>query len=104
MLGEVSCEFEFSVSNVKKPIVSAEGFVEAGCSTVISKELCGIWMPDGSWVTLHRRQRTFWLRGRVSAEGQVQILPIAGVRREPEVKALPTAAEAAGPILRDLRG
>ena len=76
-----------------RPIVSAEGFVDAGCTTIISKETCGIWMPEGSWVPLYLRQRTFWLRGRLQESGQVQVLPIAGVRREPGIKALPTVAE-----------
>lgn len=54
-------------------------------------------MPDGTWVPLQRRGRTFWLKGEVDANENPEVVTVAAVRRSPEAKTLPFAAEEAEP-------
>ena len=84
----------FRLANVTEPIVSAEGLFQAGCTTVISKT--GVITPSGQAITLHRRQRTFWLKGRIGTCGEVEVLTMAAVRQSPEVQWLPIVAQEPG--------
>ena len=43
-----------------------------GCTFVISKTGgCLVITPSGQTITLHRRQRTYWLQGRISTSGEL---------------------------------
>ena len=41
---------------------------------------CYVITPNGQATTLHLRQRTFWLKGRIGTGGELQVLTIAAVR------------------------
>ena len=54
-ISDTNFSFWFRVVNVTKPIVSAEGLFQAGCSTVIFKTGgCHVVTPSGQTITLHR--------------------------------------------------
>ena len=71
-ISDTNFSFRFRVANVTKPIVSAEGLFQAGCTTVISKTGgCYVITPSGQAIALHRQQRTFWLKGRIGTGGEL---------------------------------
>ena len=47
---------------------------------------CYVITPSGHTITLYRRQRTYWLKGRISTGGEVEVLTIAAVKTNPEVQ------------------
>ena len=49
---------------------------------------CYVITLSGQAITLHRRQRTFWLKGRIGNSGEVEVLTVAAVRQIPGVQIL----------------
>ena len=73
------------------------GYELAECTTPISKTGgCYVITPSGQTLTLHRRQRTQWQRGRTSAGGEPEVLTTAAVRTNPEVQGLPVVTQDPG--------
>ena len=53
---------------------------------------CHVITPSGHTITLHRRQRTYWLKGRISTGEELEVLTIAAVSTNPEVQGRPIVA------------
>ena len=90
-------ELQIPVQSCERPIMSAEGFFQAACTAVISRTGgCHVVTPSGHTITLHRRQRTFWLKDRISTGRELEVVTIAAVRTSPEVQGLPVVAQDPG--------
>ena len=57
---------------------------------------CCVITPSGQTITLHRRQRTCWLRGRISSGGELEVLTITALRTNPEVEGFLVVAQDPG--------
>ena len=82
-VADTNCSFRFRLANITKPIVSVEGLVQAGCTTVISwtGRRCNV-TPMASQSRC-RRQRTHWLQGTIISVGELEVLTVAAVRTNP---------------------
>ena len=80
-LAGTTLHLDFQVANVKRPIVSAHGFYDAGFTlTLGASSGCALSGPSGETIPVWRRNRTFWLRGQrqnIPREGYI----VAGVGR-----------------------
>ena len=95
-ISETNFSFQFRVAKVTKPIVSAEGLFQTGCTTHLQDWRWFVITHSGKTITLHRRQRTYWLKGRISPSGELEVLPIAVVRKNSEVQGFPVVAQDPG--------
>ena len=87
VIADTRFSFKFRIASVTKPLASADGFHQVGCTTVISKfGGCYMVAPSGQVIVLHRRQRTYWLLCRVGVGHELEVLTIATVRASPEVE------------------
>ena len=92
-ISETYFSFRFRVAKVTKPIVSAEGLFQAGCTTNLQDWRWFVIAHSGKTITLHRQQRTYWMKGRISTGGELEVLPTAVVRTNSEVQGLPVMAQ-----------
>ena len=83
--------FEFHVGNVHKPIVSAQAFLDAGFEVHLSQDYSYMLGPKGQVVSIHRRNRTLWLKvKRSDLTSGVEV--ISAVQPALEGRPLPVAA------------
>ena len=86
-ISDTNFSFWFRVVNVTKPIVSAEGLFQPGCSTVISKTGGRhVITPNGQTnhvASVDDRER-IWLKGRIDIGGELVAAQDSGDEQEPE--------------------